>query len=228
MPDHMKRMHGNEEFSCDKCNYKTKTKRRLKVHIGNVHVEKKFECKLCDTKYGFQFGLNKHIRQVHAKTLPENEKNIATCPFCDFKSMSWNVKKHFKQLHQKREKLDPKFSHTCEFCDKSFTGKDYLNQHLFRYHKSKLSNENFAKKECWDCPDCEFITVIVERRKLERHVTQKHKKQLGKVILRNIFPNTLEIKVKGTEFYSREYFESKEEIIKQAKPENLGLEEGLE
>ena len=141
--------------------------------------------------------------------------------------MSWNVKKHIKQLHKKREKLDPKFNHKCEFCDKFFTGKDYLNQHLFRYHKSKLSIENFTKKECWDCPDCEFITVIVERRYLERHAKQKHKKQLGKVILQDIFPKTLEKKAKKTELNYREYFEPKEEIISQPKPENLDLEEDL-
>ena len=226
MPDHMKRMHGNGEFSCDKCNYKTKTKRRLKVHIGNVHVEKKFECKFCDTKYGFQFGLNKHIRQVHAKTLPENKRDIATCPFCDFKSTS--VKKHIKKLHKKREKLDPKFSHKCEFCNTSFTRKDSLSHHLFRYHRSKLSIETFKKKQCWDCPDCEFITVKVDRGYLERHVKQKHKKQLGKVILRDIFPKNPEIEDKQTEFCSGEYFEPKEETISQPKLENFDLDEKLD
>ena len=94
MTDHIRRMHGNEEFSCDQCSFKTKTKRRLKVHIGIKHAEKKFECKLCELKFGFQFGLTRHIKIVHANTLPENVKEIVSCTFCDFKSESWNVKRH--------------------------------------------------------------------------------------------------------------------------------------
>ena len=230
MADHMKRMHGNEEFSCDKCNFRTKTRRKLKAHIGNVHSEKRFECKLCDSKYGFQFALTKHVQQVHAKTLPENERGIATCPSCDFKSKPWNVQKHIKQLHQKREKPGLKSSHKCEYCDKSYTGKNWknsLSRHLFKYHRSKLNIENFKKKQCWACPDCEFVTIKAERIFLERHVKQRHKKSLGKVILQDIFPKTLETKAKETEFYSGEYFEPKEETIT-LKPENIDLEEELD
>ena len=162
--DHMKRMHGNEEFSCDQCNFKTKTKRRLKVHIGIKHGEKKFECKLCESKYGFQFGLTRHIKMVHANTLPESERDIAACPFCDFKSKSWNVKKHLRQMHRKKENSETKQkNHKCEYCDKLYLNKESLWHHLFRYHRSKLNAENFQRKQCWSCPDCEFISDVVYR-----------------------------------------------------------------
>ena len=210
MNDHMRRMHGNEEFSCDHCSFKTKTKRRLKVHIGVKHAEKKFECKLCELKFGFQFGLTRHIKIVHAKTLPENVKENVCCTFCDFKSKSWNVKKHIKQMHEKNEKLkkQQKSNNKCEYCENSFIKETSLWHHLFRYHRSKLNSKNFQIKQCWSCPDCDFITDASSRYHLERHVKERHKKQLGKIILQDIFTikqDNEKIEVKG------EYFEPQEE-----------------
>ena len=235
MTDHIRRMHGNEEFSCDQCSFKTKTKRRLKVHIGIKHAEKKFECKLCELKFGFQFGLTRHIKIVHANTLPENVKEIVSCTFCDFKSKSWNVKRHLK-VHRKNEsfnqqqrssKEDTKYKYKCRYCTKSNTKQESLDYHLFHYHRNVIKPEDFKKRHFWSCPDCHFTTVRINPSHLNRHVSQKHKKQIGKVILQDIFENQIELKTKNKNSINGttgEYFEpmSKEENVTEAS--NLKLE----
>ena len=117
-----------------------------------------------------------------------------------------NVQKHIKQVHTKKGKT---LNHKCEYCDKSFVMEKSLLHHLFRCHRSKLTTKNFQIKQCWACPDCDFITDVVSRYHLERHVKHRHNKQLREIILQDIFTNNLVEKEKIE--VKEEYFKPKEE-----------------
>ena len=234
MPDHIKRMHGNEEFSCDECTFTTKTKRRLTVHVGIKHSEKKFKCMRCESKFGFQFGLTHHMKTVHAYTFPENENDIVSCPFCNFKSKSWNVKRHLK-VHKEKKNLDQprrsveedkKYKYKCKFCEKSYAKQESLDNHLFTNHKNEMNIEDFKNRKFWACPDCDFKTIRLNPSYLKSHAMHQHKKQLGKVIFQDIVKKEVEIGdmkeiKKETEHCNEEYFEPKEENNSETERENL-------
>ena len=61
-------MHGNEEFHCDQCSFKTKYKPNLRMQIKTVHDRRpsKEVCKECNRTCT---NLEKHIENYHQKKI---------------------------------------------------------------------------------------------------------------------------------------------------------------
>jgi len=57
-------------YKCDKCDYKTVDKKKIKRHIKAVHDKiKDFECDKCDYKCSINSHLKRHINSIHNKKL---------------------------------------------------------------------------------------------------------------------------------------------------------------
>ena len=61
---------GMEQFKCEICDTKFKSKKGMKVHIATIHEGKKqFKCDLCGANFGQNSTLNTHIASVHTEGL---------------------------------------------------------------------------------------------------------------------------------------------------------------
>ena len=79
-------------LSCEKCDFKTKSKERLKKHTA-AHEGKKISCSKCDFKTVWSYNLNDHMRKVH-------KQPVIKCESCPFSSVSEAaVKTHVKHTH---------------------------------------------------------------------------------------------------------------------------------
>ena len=144
---HMKRVHGDKNYACSKCDYKTVDNYKLKKHISThdkIKTEKPkgtecnekpkgTECNLCG-KVLFNSSLLRHIEVVHEKI-----RHI-----CDLCEMSFQKKflldEHVKSNHQG---LNP---FQCQGCEKSFVKQYKLNQHIRIVHDSRYQCETCSRK----------------------------------------------------------------------------------
>ncbi|XP_030383783.1 zinc finger protein 845 [Scaptodrosophila lebanonensis] len=55
-----------QSFRCDLCNFTTRNKASLDVHVQGQHLKKfSFQCEICNKCFGRRQGLNAHIQRVH-------------------------------------------------------------------------------------------------------------------------------------------------------------------
>ena len=58
-------MHGEEKLKCEYCDFKSKTKKPLDLHIESVHEGKKYQCEICDKECKSKSGLVSHKSKSH-------------------------------------------------------------------------------------------------------------------------------------------------------------------
>ena len=58
-------VHGDVWHSCDQCDYKSKWKVALKLHIESVHGDMWHSCDQCDFKTTWQGYIKRHKDSVH-------------------------------------------------------------------------------------------------------------------------------------------------------------------
>ena len=81
-------------FECNDCNYSSKKKQNLNIHINAVHKGIKHPCNQCGKLYAQKSSLNLHIRSIH-------ESVHFPCDFCSYKATTkGNLDKHTIQLHK--------------------------------------------------------------------------------------------------------------------------------
>ena len=127
LKEHIKSVHENVRYNCDKCGKSFSQKGTLNSHIQGVHENIRYNCEKCDKSFSQKGTLTKHIQSVH-------EHIRYKCDKCDKTfSLKTVLKAHIQSVHDN-------FRYKCEKCDKNFTRKDNLNFHMKHIHETIMKS----------------------------------------------------------------------------------------
>lgn len=167
-------------YECEDCRRKYKNPNVYRKHMRSCHnvvIESMpdFECPICKKDCSTRGRLKLHMRQH----LPEEEKLVVPCPFCDRKfGQIGAMRQHVKGIHQELKPYicdqcgracktlaalkEHQFVHTdecpfeCNVCKKRFKNKPRLKAHMDTHNES-----------AYKCEDCGLI--LNTRRTLLQH-----------------------------------------------------------
>jgi len=132
--------HASEQFLCNTCGRKFKSKAYLQSHERNKHTgETPFLCALCDVRFTMSWKLKRHNDKEH----PTSTEEPYVCGFCGKEYRKKQVFKEHEKTHS--DALTGKFSNECHICQKTFKTRDALRHHQFLHDK---------KFECEQCGKC--------------------------------------------------------------------------
>jgi len=155
MNDHMAVHNNDNNFSCQQCDFKGKSKAVLYYHMKS-HDEMKY-CEFCTYKTPNKTRLVRHFSEMHSgQQFP--------CDQCQFiTKRSDALKNHMNRVHLGigPEKVQ------CEHCKKS-VGKHSLQKHISAYHTEE--------KKFYKCPEepCDFMHH--NRETIKHHKRKVHDK----------------------------------------------------
>ena len=145
-----KETHGEKHIKCQECDYKTKTKNCLSVHMKRVHLKKRVHsCQTCNKQFVSTPELKLHC-QIHIK----DRKRTSQCPICSY----WALSEKSLMIHCERH-LETKV--TCSHCDQTFSDVSSLRSHI----QTKHGNVKQRTFQCTLCPK-----VYKNRSHLNRHL----------------------------------------------------------
>merc|ERR1712117_843851 len=87
---HKTTVHGDEWFSCDKCDYRTKDKNQLKRHMKGHFVRQLFTCHIC----------GKSVIDKHRHLLTHNPSVKVDCPHCEKQFDKKRLQEHITKAHK--------------------------------------------------------------------------------------------------------------------------------
>lgn len=124
---HVRVIHGEQRFECDRCDVTFSRCDVLKNHISSVHLGvKNFECNECDVKFAQKVHLRTHVREVHL-----NLKDFQ-CEFCKkFFAKKLTMELHIETVHQRLRLFK------CDVCKKNLATLQYLRKHKRRFHQEE-------------------------------------------------------------------------------------------
>ena len=135
---------------CKNCDYRTKFKANLNVHMEVKHKKVKYECSQCDYT-GSKYGLKDHGRAKHGGKL-------YICELCDYAtSYESALSSHKKAQHEG-------VTYQCDLCDQKFNWRSGLKTHRETKHDKQL----------YACDQCDY--KISNTRSLALHIKSKHEK----------------------------------------------------
>ena len=138
-----------EDFKCDQCDIRTKTKTQLETHKRLQHIDVGiFKCSLCEYVSNVQEKLTGHVRKHHEEKIKCREctfvgksqdevnmhiwasrNNKVKCKECDFTANdSGTLSIHLKHHH----------SNNCQACEFKALSKDELDDHVRKTHVTKI------------------------------------------------------------------------------------------
>ncbi|XP_073823757.1 uncharacterized protein [Musca autumnalis] len=181
MKAHKRRVHGGEEFACDQCDKKLKSRYNLDVHKLShmAEMERRFQCYICDRKYGSPLLLRQHHRNSHlAKTWKRQGKSRCKkksvkidkeCKKCSLKfRTNTDLVTHITEIH-KRESL----RNTCVICEKKFKKKSFFVLHMSN-HISSVHCCPWCKKEF----NSSYNLNIHQKKEHPREWKEEHQKTI--------------------------------------------------
>ncbi|UYV80937.1 hypothetical protein LAZ67_19002220 [Cordylochernes scorpioides] len=133
-------------FQCDYCQYKTKMKHSLIIHLSTHTGDKPFKCEQCDYRTAIKRSLKLHIYK-HTGNEPFK------CEFCDYRTTQMCSLKSHTYLHTGNAPFQ------CEQCGYKTTLKCNLKAHLSTHTGLKP----------FDCQYCDYKTAL--KSDLKRHLT---------------------------------------------------------
>jgi len=149
---HIKRMHSGIFYKCDKCDYKAREKNLLKQHIAFKHDNIVYHCDQCTFTAALERTVLKHKLRVH-----EGLAQKWPCNQCDIVlSSKVALKSHIASQHSEKEFL-------CDKCEYKTGTKENLNHHVKHHH------EDFM----YQCKKCDFKCKA--KTNLYNHNTKVHK-----------------------------------------------------
>jgi hypothetical protein len=119
-------------FRCNDCNKNYKTllhynHHMIQNHQGNETEEKKFVCEC-----GKAFKELRHLTVHRNSHLPNEEKFIHVCEYCDKRYSSiFSLRQHIKHIHVKE------MAFKCPHCAKTFSRKANLDSHVSHVHTTE-------------------------------------------------------------------------------------------
>ena len=142
-----------KRYNCDECDYKSKTKFKLKNHINCVHKNIQLSCDTCEFTCKSYNGLKAHKNYVH-------DGINYPCKICPYiAKIAVHLKQHIAKIHDKIKKF------SCDLCSyRSSVARD-LNIHK----QGKHEGEKFT---CDLCP-----SVCTTAGGLMRHKVTRHQKK---------------------------------------------------
>ena len=135
-----------EELNCDECDFKSESKRSIRMHKSKLHEPSLLSCTECNIKVKSKETLKYHRERKHKKF---------TCESCDFTAnTSRNIKIHREKEHTKK----PPFA--CQKCNYKGNSSMLLKAHISSKHASVK------------CDFCEFNSSTPKDVRI--HTLKKH------------------------------------------------------
>ncbi|CAL4122293.1 unnamed protein product [Meganyctiphanes norvegica] len=147
-----------EEKKCPKCDYTSKIKAQLEIHIASqCETVQAFKCKECGKQFSSEPFLKRH-KIIHSAKKPYE------CTECNFKSShSQSLRSHLRKVHNKRD--EDIYTFPCSKCEKKFASMGEVQLHL------KLKRCEFK------CPHCNFMCKLskdMKKHRKYRHYTKRN------------------------------------------------------
>ena len=141
------------EHKCKECNYSSRQKCHLKLHVQSVHEGlKPYKCPTCDYSSSQNGALKQHIAAVHDRKKPFK------CLTCDSSfTLNRSLKKHIESVHEGKKPF------SCSKCNASFSEGGSLKRHLLSVHE---------RKKPFNCPNCN--STFSQKMHLKRHIGMVH------------------------------------------------------
>ena len=141
------------------------SKLNLKDHQDNVHDGKAMSCQKCDYKTTSKKVMKEHMSNVHNRTNSDRMQGKGyeielKCVMCQFSS-----KNEEDQKKHQREKHEYKRSYQCNLCDFTATTKDILKKHMkiAMAHKKNIPCRYYKKNQCMKGNACKYQHVSSDR-----------------------------------------------------------------
>ena len=130
---HPDKAENEQEYQCEKCNEKFKSKGGLKAHIENTHNNKDPHiCQTCQSVYLNKTHLIRHCK-VEGHKFPKGvppPKNYIKCKFCNK-----NISDDFIDIHIQVRHPNGNDQFKCDECNFSTKRKDSLQRHRRLVHQ---------------------------------------------------------------------------------------------
>ena len=149
-----------ETFSCKDCEYQTRKKAKLEMHINVYHLGNRHKCDQCAYEAKYIGSLKLHISAKH-------EGVIFKCQFCELHySRKGHLKRHVQAVHEESKE---EHKHKCHECSYSTVNKGHLRRHIGRKHYGQPPE---VRSRNHQCPQCDYRAFT--RSHLKRHMLRKH------------------------------------------------------
>ena len=146
--------HEGQIHRCSQCPYTSITEAYLKIHIGRSHNEQKFQCNLCEFSTQDKYRLRRHMKCRHDNVIKELKYN---CDKCNYKTHSNSYLKRHKQTHDG-------ILIYCDQCPYSTPSGHNMKYHTLRTHSDLV----------FSCDKCPFSCRV--KVSLNKHVKRVHEK----------------------------------------------------
>ena len=135
-------------YHCEFCNYESKSKSGLKIHVSRIHRGNEKHCTLSDLKV-----TSENNAQMHEEMNQGVDVNTNKCNSCDYiATIDHGLKKHEEKVHCLAQ------PNTCENCNCVATRRNQNEKHQDVTHKEDSNR----------CDPCEFKRVNTS--KFKKHV----------------------------------------------------------
>lgn len=139
-------------LSCSNCDYKSKNKRSLAIHVAKHFENAIFSCKTCGRKFENRRDLIYHIRFIH-----RGEHCI-----CDYCGKSY---RNPKGLDEHRKFVHFRGKHECKICHRGLASEKNLDEHMVNMHVKKKTHKKRKTSVCEACGK-----IFSDREKLTIHM----------------------------------------------------------
>ena len=147
----------SHKFQCDQCNFSTRSKDTLTVHISVEHNHiKPFKCDSCDKSFSQKALLSYHIKLVHEKIRDHK------CQLCDKLFGTKNeLQRHVQGVHEGVR------DYKCDSCERGYRQIGALIAH------QKAGCDNSIPRPKFKCDSCNFVSIN-NKEKLSEHILLVH------------------------------------------------------